>query len=251
MSSSQLIVQDFQGINNGDLGKTSARLMKGASWKRQRIVVVIPAAETIPAKVYLSHINLGFPPNNSVFRILAMGQEVGEAYSNAIESVLAHPDLSQFEFLLLMEHDNCPPSDGVIQLLEQMEAHPEFAGLSGLYFTKGMGMGGTGAGCAQIWGDVKDPILNFRPQPPDPNGGLVECCGLGNGFTMFRLSMFKDERLRKPWFKTAKGPEGYATQDLWFAQDARKYGYRFAVHCGCRVGHYDMKGDFGPADMMY
>jgi len=26
----------------------------------------------------------------------------------------------------------------------------------------------------------------------------------GQGFTMFRLAMFKDERLRKPWFKTQK-----------------------------------------------
>ena len=45
-----------------------------------------------------------------------------------------------------------------------MEDHPEFAAIGGLYFTKGPG------GCSQIWGDIKDPILNFRPQVPDPNG---------------------------------------------------------------------------------
>ena len=81
----------------------------------------------------------------------------------------------------------------MLRLVEQMEAHPEFAAIGGLYFTKGPG------GCAQIWGDPKDPVVNYRPQLPDPNGGLVECCGTGMGFTMYRLSMFKDPRLRKPW----------------------------------------------------
>ena len=35
-------------------------------------------------------------------------------------------------------------------------------------------------GVAQIWGDPKDYLLNFRPQPPIP-GQLVECCGTGMG----------------------------------------------------------------------
>lgn len=234
---SQLIVQDFAGINNGDLGKTSARLMKGASWKKQRIVYIIPAGETIAAKVYLSHINLGFPPNNSVFRILAQGQEVGEAYSNAIESVLAHPELKDWEFVLTIEADNAPPSDGVIKLLEHMEAHPEFACVGGTYFTKFEN------GVCQRWGDPNDPITNFRPMPPPAPGELGECCGTGMGFNLWRLSMFKDERLRRPWFKTLKGAEGYATQDLYAWSDFRKYGYRCAISGDVRVGHYDAQND--------
>lgn len=233
---SELIVQDFGGVHNKNGDKTSARLMKGASWKRQRIVVILPAAAMIPAKVALSHWNLGFPPNNGVVRILAQGMEVGDAYSQAIAGILAHPDLSQWEYILTLEHDNMPPPDGVIKLLEQMEAHPEFACIGGLYFTKGE------EGVAQIWGDVSDPILNFRPQPPDPSGGLKECCGTGMGFNLWRMSMFKDEKLRKPWFVTQVNG-GACTQDLYFASDARKYGYRFAVSCDIKVGHYDAASD--------
>ena len=48
----------------------------------------------ISAKVALSHWNLIFPPNNGVFRMLCLGMEVGDAYSQAIEQILAHPDLS-------------------------------------------------------------------------------------------------------------------------------------------------------------
>lgn len=233
MTKPQLIIQDFGGAHNKDLEKTSARLMKGGSWKKQRVVVIIPAADSIPAVVALSHWNLVFPPNNGVLRILAQGMEVGEAYSAAIENILAHPELSQWEYVLTLEHDNCPPGDGLIKLIEKLETHPEYAAIGGLYFTKGEG------GCAQIWGNPYEAPLNFRPQLPDPNGGLVECCGTGMGFTLFRLSMFKDERLRKPWFKTLCGAEGVSTQDLYGWGDFRKYGYRCAIDCSVRVGHYD------------
>jgi hypothetical protein len=233
----QLTVQYFGGLLNGDLTGTSARLIKGGSWKKQRVVVVIPAGDSIPAKVALSHWNLIFPPNQGVVRILAQGMEVGEAYSAAIEQILGHPDLKDWDYLLTLEHDNLPPQDGLLKLLERMEAHPEFACIGGLYFTKGEG------GVAQIWGDVQDPIVNFRPQPPDVNGGLVECHGTGMGFNLWRLGMFKDERLRKPWFKTVAGKEGVGTQDLYFWGDARKYGYRCVVDCSVKVGHYEVGRD--------
>lgn len=233
-----LIIQDFAGEHNRDLGKTSARLIKGGSWKKQRIIVILPAAAMIPAKVALSHWNMAFPPNNGVLRILAQGMEVGDAYTSAIEQILANPDLRDWEYILTLEHDNCPPSDGVLKLVERMEANPHLACIGGLYFTKGDG------GVAQIWGDAKDPLINFRPQLPDPNGGLVECHGTGMGFNLFRTSMFKDSKLRKPWFKTQKDAQGVATQDLYFWSDARKYGYRCAIDCSVKVGHYDHLNDF-------
>jgi len=234
----QLLIQDLAtaGRHNGAPGQTRSRLAKSASWKRQRIIVILPAGESIATKVALSHWNLAFPPNNAVVRMLAVGMEVGEAYSNAIEQILGHPELSTWEYVLTIEHDNMPPSDGVLKLLEQMEAHPKFACVGGLYFTKGHG------GVAQIWGDPKDPVMNFRPQLPDPNGGLVECNGTGMGFNLFRLKMFKDKKLRKPWFVTQR-KDGVATQDLYFWNDARKNGHRCAIDCSVKVGHYDAASD--------
>lgn len=232
MGKPELVITDFGGAHNQDLSKTKMRLIKGGSWKKQRIIVILPAADMIPAKVALTHWNLAFAPNNGVVRILAQGMEVGEAYSTAIEGILNHPELSQWEYILTIEHDNMPPGDGVLKLLERMEEHPEFACIGGLYFTKGEG------GCAQIWGDPKDPIINFRPQLPDPAGGLVECCGTGMGFNLWRLSMFKDMVLRRPWFVTQK-ENGVATQDLYFWADARKFGYRCAIDCSIKIGHFD------------
>lgn len=224
------------GVHNKDLYKTTTRLMKTGSWKTQRVIMLIPAAESIPTKVYLSHCGLIFPPNNGQYRMAAIGMEVGEAFSSAIEQILEHPQLSQYEYILTIEHDNIPPPDGLLKLLQRMEEHPEFACIGGSYFTKGEG------GVFQGWGDPKD-ALNFRPQLPDPNGGLVEVCGTGMGFNLWRLNMFKDEKLRRPWFKTLKDATGVSTQDLYAWSDFRKIGYRCAISCDVKVGHYEKETD--------
>lgn len=239
------IVSLDSGIHNENLAESTTRIVQGNSWKKQRTIMLIPAGATIPTKVYLSHCGLVFPPNQAAHRMAAIGMEVGEAFSNSIAEIIAHPDLSQWEYLLTIEHDNIPPSDGLVKLIHQMELHPEFSAIGGLYWTKGP------QGQPQIWGDPKDPVVNFRPQPPDPNGGLVECCGTGMGFTLWRLSMFKDERLRRPWFKTVAGAEGVGTQDLYAWSDFRKYGYRCAIDCSVKVGHYDMAGTFGIEDFTW
>ncbi len=243
----QIVIQEMGGAHNADLSATRARLIKGGSWKKQRIIVLLPAADMVPAKCALAWWNLAFPPNNGVVKWLCLGMEVGDAYSTAIEQILGNDQLKDWEYILSVEMDNCPPSDGVIRLVERMEEHPEFAAISGSYFTKGAG------GAWQGWGDPTSPTPNYMPQLPDLNGGLVEVCGLGQGFCLYRLAMFKDPRLRKPWFKTLNGKDGQgiSTQDLYFWSDARKNGYRCAVDSGCKVGHLDYTGAFGPIDYMW
>jgi len=225
-----LIVQDFAGFHNGQFDEGRSRVLEGGTWKRQRIVMVMPAGGSIPSKVALALWNLSMPPNNPNMKILAIGMEVGEAYSNAIEGILAEPALTDWEYVLFVEHDNLPRPNSLLKLLARMDKHPELHAISGLYFQKGEG------GWPQIWGDPKDPVPNFRPQPP-VNGELVECCGIGMGFGLYRLSMFRDERLPRPLFQTHDYP--MRSQDLFFWEHARPLGYRCAVDCDVRVGHMD------------
>jgi len=230
---SELMMHTEVGVHNQNMPQSMARIIEGGSWKKQRMVVVIPADKVIPSKVALSYWNLMFPPNQPVYKILAQGMEVGHAYSSALEMIMSHPDLSTFEYLLTIEADNMPPPDGVLKLLRRMETHPELSCISGLYWIKGEG------GIPQIWGDPLDTVPNARPQVPKP-GELVECCGTGMGFALWRLQMFRDPKLRRPFFKTVASPqEGVGTQDLYFWSDARKHGYRCAVDCDVLVGHHD------------
>lgn len=228
----ELVMMDIGGKHSMDLKKTNERLTKEGSWKKQRIVVILPTANMISAKVALSHWNLIFPPNNGVVRILAIGAEVGAAYSEAIEGVLAHPELSQWEYILTIESDNMPPADGVLKLLKDMDEYPQYDCIGGLYFCKGEG------GCAHIWGDPKDPVLNFRPQVPVPDT-VQECNGSSMGFHLWRMKMFKDKNIARPLFKTLASDGGVGTQDLEFWGKAKKLGYRTAVDTSIKVGHWD------------
>lgn len=234
---------DFRGRHNSDLERSAARVRQGGSWKTQRVAVILPSTDLIPAKVALSHWALMFPPNQQVYRHLALGQEVGEAYSQAIGDFLAG-GLREWEYVLTIECDNMPPATGVLDLIKDMEEHPEFSCIGGLYWCKGEG------GCAHIWGDPRDPLFNCRPQVPI-QGTVQECCGTSMGFNLWRMAMFRDERLRRPWFKTVAGAEGIGTQDLYFWNDARKYGYRCAIDTRICVGHYDFEGKYGPRDTIW
>lgn len=232
----EIVVLGEAGHHNQKFDASAHRVLQGASWKRQRIVVLIPAGRMMPSKVALAHWNIVFPPNNGVARLLCQGMEVGDAYSQALEYVLANEELRDWEYVLTIESDNIPPADGVLALVQAMEEHPEYSCIGGLYWTKGEG------GVPQIWGDPNDPLINFRPQVPIA-GTVQRCNGTGMGFNLWRLSMFKDERLRRPWFKTVANASGAGTQDLYFWSDAIKHGFRCAVDNRVLVGHYDFERD--------
>ncbi len=234
------------GLHNADLNKTITRLDKDAAYKDLRTIIITPCFGSVPTRVALSWESLIGPPNQGPVKVTAIGMEVGEAYSKCIQNILSHPELKNWKYICFREHDNLLPADGLINLQKRMEENPKFDAISGLYFTKGYG------GVAQIWGNPKETPLNFKPQKPDPNGGLVECNGIGMGFALFKLKMFKDKNLRKPWFKTvASLKEGTGTQDLYFWGDAKKNGYRCAVDCSIRVGHFDLEGKFGPPNTVW
>lgn len=221
------------GFHNTSEG-TIHRLKAEGGYKDLSTIVIIPALSQVATKAASSWWNLIFPPNAKVVKLFAQNMEVGEAYSQTIQQVLDHPELSKFKYICTIEADNVVPPDGIVKLLKQMEDHPEYSCIGGLYYTKGEG------GVPQIWGDPKDPVINFRPQIPVP-GKLIECNGTGMGFNVWRVDMFKDTKLRKPWFKTtSSAEEGCFTQDLYYWHDARKYGYRCAIDCGILVGHVDI-----------
>lgn len=233
----QIVSYDF-GRHNADPEKAASRIFESGSWRDQSTIQLIPAAAMVPAKAALSWMNLIAPPNNKFYRMLTIGMEVGEAYSAAIEGILAHPDLSNWKFVLTIEHDNIPPPDGFMALIKDMEEHPEFSCIGGLYWTKGED------GVPQIWGDPLEPMVNYRPQVPRLPAGIQECCGTGMGFNLWRISMFKDQRIPRPLFRTkANATEGVGTQDLAFWGEARKYGYRCAIDTRILVGHYDVVND--------
>ena len=230
----QIIVPHNLGGSNADLAAANKRLTASKSYKDLSTVIICPTrgGRSLCPRFVSAMLGLMRPMNQQVVGPIFMsGMEVGHAFNAAIEMILANPQLAKFKYVLTIEDDNIPPPDALLKIYEGID---EYDVIGGLYWTKGEG------GVPQIWGDPKDHVLNFRPQPPRV-GEVVECCGTGMGFNLWRISMFRDPNLRKPWFKTLNGADGggVGTQDLYAWADFRKNGYRCAVDCRVLVGHWD------------
>ena len=204
------------------------------------------------------------PMNVPFLEMMPSGYEVGDAYNKAIEMILATPALNSFKFILTVEYDNIVPfipnTQGPLMMLyETMERGFDVVG--GLYWTKGI------PSMPLVYGDPKEgrkesagmfkvifPSKKPKPKAWKPgqivsgefhDGDIVDCNGSGMGFTLFKLDMFKDKRLKKPWFETRSdhgknGPRQY-TQDLSFAEKARYLEYRWAIDTRVKVGHLDFR----------
>lgn len=230
----QIVIENYQGTHNANFLQSIERLEKGKAYRDLSTVCIVPTRGMIPAKVTQAWMGMIPTMNQKFIRIFMIGMEVGEAYTAAIETILAHPEFSNWKYILTLEEDNIPPPDGSLRLYENIE---NYAALGGLYWTKGE------EGQPMIYGNPNDPELNFRPQPPLQE--IQECNGLGMGFTLFKTDIFKDSRVEKPWFRTcqdwdpAGGGARIMTQDLYFFEKIRKLGYRVACDTRVRVGHYD------------
>jgi len=227
------------GLHNADLAATIERLNKGKAYRDLSTIIICPTRGMISDRVVQSWMGMIRPMNQKVIGpIFIRGYEVGEAYNMGIQMVLQNPELSTWKYILTIEEDNIPPPDGLLKLYESIDAYDV---VGGLYWTKGEG------GQPMIYGDPAVQPVNFFPQVPQADT-IQPANGLGMGFNLWKIDMFKDDKLPKPWFKTLNefvpgvGARSY-TQDLYFFENAGKLGYKFACDTRVRVGHFDAAMD--------
>jgi hypothetical protein len=238
MSKPEIVMEDWKGRHN--VSDYQDRLKKSGTYKDLSTICVVPTRGMIHFKVVQNWMGMITPMNQKFMRMFVSGMEVGAAYSQAIDMILAHPDLSKWKYVLTLEEDNLVPPDGLIRLTQSMD---EYDAVGGLYWTKGEG------GQPMCYGHPKQFPINFIPQIPAVDA-LTECNGLGMGFTLFKISMLKKmkEQLKGDLFKTLNDfvpGEGIKvfTQDLYFFLKAREMGYKFACDARVKVGHYDKEND--------
>lgn len=226
-----IIVPDNVGLHNAS--EYVERLEKEKTYRDLSTIIVCPTRGMIPARIVQAWQGLARPMNQTVIGPIFMeNMEVGEAYNACIKMVLENPDLKNYKFILTLEEDNAPPADGLLKLYESIDGYDA---IGGLYWTKGE------LGQPMCYGNPNAIPLNFIPQIPEPNS-ITECNGLGMGFTLFRLEMFKDERFEYgEWFKTVRTGNQAFTQDLFFFKNAKELGYKFACDSRVKVGHWDQQ----------
>jgi hypothetical protein len=220
--------EDF-GFHNQNLDKSIERLRRGNTYRNLSTIWITVTRGNLKPKVVSSWLGLMKPMNQPfIGPIFFENDEVGCAYQKAFETVLDHPELSKWKYILTVEEDNLPPADGLLKLYESIDRYDCVAGL---YWTKGEG------GQPMIYGDPKTMPRNFVPQLPRI-GEVQECNGLGMGFNLWKIASFK--KIPRPWFKTVQEIGKGFSQDLWFYNEAAKYGFKCACDNRIKVGHLDV-----------
>lgn len=224
------------GHNNSDLEKAVNRVDKSKMYEDLSTIIICPTRGVFPTRVVQSWMKLQKPMNQQVAGpIFAEAMKVDSAYNSLIEYILSNDYLKNFKYILTIEEDNLPPSDGLIKLYQHMDKYDV---VSGLYWGKGEN------GFPMIFGEPETPG-DFKPAKPKI-GEVQEANGLGMGFNLFKLDMFRN--IEGPWFKTLEGKDEYGndqqmTQDIYFYKKAAEKGYKFACDNSVLVGHYDSKAD--------
>lgn len=232
----RILIGDTVGKNNEDLNKSVQRVDKSKMYEDQSTIIICPTRGVFPTRVVQSWMKLMRPMNQSVAGpIFAESMKVDTAYESLITYILSNDHLNKYKYILTIEEDNLPPPDGLIRLYENMG---EYDVVGGLYWGKG------DEGFPMIFGDPSNPN-DFKPQTPK-EGEVQRANGLGMGFNLFKLEMFKN--IPQPWFKTVQEIDDQGnvisnTQDLYFYKKAGNLGYKFACDNRVLVGHYDNRTD--------
>ena len=193
----KLKIEPEMGFHNQDIDKSISRLVRGQTYKDLSTIWITPTRGSIKPKVVSSWLGLQKPMNQQFFGPLFVeNDEVGNAYQKAFEMVLDHSELSKWKYILTVEEDNLPPSDGLLKLYESIT---DYDCVGGLYWTKGE------SGQPMIYGDPGVMPRNFIPQVPRPDT-VQHCNGLGWGSIFGRLICLRNspDRGLKPCRKRVR-----------------------------------------------
>lgn len=229
--------QESVGIHNSDIDSSIKRVESSRMYEDLSTIIICPTRGVFPTRVVQSWMKMLKPMNQLVAGpIFAESMKVDDAYNSLIKYILDNEYLSKFKYILTIEEDNLPPSDGLLKLYEGMK---DYDVVGGLYWGK------SDNGFPMIFGDPNKDPLDTAPQTPEKNC-LQQCNALGMGFNLFKLDMFRN--VEKPWFKTVEESDPIygdqqVTQDIYFYRKAAEKGYKFACNTNILVGHYDTKTD--------
>lgn len=220
------------------------------SYQDKSIVCVIPTRGMIDVRVVDSWFKLITPVNHPFVKLFVQGGTVDDVYNTAILGIINHPDLKDTRWLLTMEDDNLPPSDGLLKLVDSMLEYEQkgekFWAISGLYWTK------PSRGFVEYspiaFGCVEDEVWNLKTPPLKEDGSVTPCCLIPQGFTLYDLDVFR--QIPYPWFKTVEQFDSTlpelsqtiaATQDNYFFKKMWDAGLKVGCRADVKVGHLDSK----------
>lgn len=228
--------QDYKGRHNADLKASAERLKRLSSYKDLSTICIVPNGGLISAVVaenWLSHTS---QMNQKFLRIMVIGMEKNFGFNSTIENILMTPKLNEFKYILTLEEDTIAPLDGLHKLFESIQ---NFDVVGGLAFTKGEEGHPIVYGDPRVFPHTMTRVNTVYPEVVQP------CFGIGTNYTLFRLDIFKDERLKRPWFnpdprrQTGKKPNLDIDYNLF--DQLHKLNYKVACDTRVRLGRFDIE----------
>jgi predicted SAM-dependent methyltransferase len=177
---------------------------------------------------------IGAPMNTNLVLLRTKGQQVADARNYFVDQALK----LKAKYLFFMDEDVAPPPYSLRELMFQLEHHPDWGVIGGIYALK----------CER-----PEPLV-FRGRGTGPFwkwrvGEVFECTGIGMGCTLIRTDVFRDLG-DPPWFQTVQDLDAQLdniqkgtvwTEDLWFCNElTTKTKWKIIAHGQIICPHYDM-----------
>ena len=110
----QIIISGWdEGVHNRTPTKTRKRIKDQKGYRDLSTIMVVPTRGVIPARVVQSWFDMVPMMNQPFLRMFIEKMEVAAAYNTAVETILTHPVLQNFKYMLTVEEDNVPPPNGL------------------------------------------------------------------------------------------------------------------------------------------
>lgn len=223
--------------------------VRGNSYVNKSTAIFTPSRAAIRAEVVNSWMNLMYPMNHKVNRLMISGETVEEAYNSGFMMMLNHPAYSNSPYILLLEDDNVIPPDALLRLIETIEGDIDgnkYDIVGGLYWSHDV------EGIPYCMGNDSFDGFNSVPIMPLPDKEIVPCHVVGLGCCLIRMSFIR-EKMQYPFFneiaeydakKAFFDRKEYVSQDGTFFRKVHELGGKVACDTRVKVGHIDRESGF-------
>ena len=196
-----------------------------------RVYVGIPSRGPVHIAWHMNMIDLSWPVNESRKTRVAPGIEVANARNNLVLDAQGVGS----KYMFFIDDDVVVPRDAPQHMIYQMETHPEWDMLTGIYVTKTVPpeplvFGGKPGTSGAFW----DWVV----------GETFPVWGAGMGCALIRMTAF--DKFPDPWFKFSKsvnddGGTNEEGEDMYFCRKLREAGGTIMADGSVICGHIDVK----------
>lgn len=178
----------------------------------------------------MSMMNLHWPINTSTKRGIIVGQDVAQARNNFVWEAKE----CGAKYLFFIDDDVLIPPEGPKHMIYQMDTHPEWDVLTGVYVTKS---------------EPPEPVL-FGGKVGSPGvfwdwevGTQFPVWGAGLGCAVIRMTAF--DKFPDPWFKFSNEKRGNVSEeegeDIYFCRNLVENGGTIMADGQILCGHIDIR----------